>query len=209
LNKSQAPRADGRTELIDAAIRLFSDRPYALVSVEEIAAAAGAAKGLLYYHFGNKQGLYVAALQRLAQELHAALSAAAADETLTPIERLMLALDAHLAFIERYPAGYRELLSGAATHPEIQEIIESERIVVRKMMLEGLPPEVPRSEAVELALKGWGSFVDGVELAWLDGGKMDRVEVRELCSRVLVGALVAAIEVGKADGTKDGKAKGK
>jgi AcrR family transcriptional regulator len=189
------PAADRPSELIDAAIRLFSVHPYSLVSIDEIGAEAGVAKGLLYYHFGSKQGLYVAALQRLATEMHAELAAAAADESAEPIERLMLALDAHLAFIERYPAGYRELLSGAATHPEIEAIMEGERAVIREMLLEGLPPEVPRGAAIELALKGWMSFVDGVELAWLTDGGLDRVQVRELCSRVLVGAVLAAIEV--------------
>jgi AcrR family transcriptional regulator len=208
LNKSQAKVAEevfeqdsGRTtgrrvEFVDIAIRLFSGRPYAEVSIEEVATEAGVAKSLLYYYFGSKRGLYVAGLQRLSEEMHAQIGVAAGSSDV-PMERLMLALDAHLAFVERYPAGYRELLNSASSHPEIKAVMESGQTALLEMVLAGLPPEVPRGPAVTLAVQGWGSFVDGVELAWLTNGGMDRALVRELCSRVLVGSIVAAIEVDK------------
>jgi AcrR family transcriptional regulator len=175
---------------------MFSERPYGKVSIDEIAAEAGVAKGLLYYYFGDKQGLYVAGLQRLAGEMHEQM-AAAADSSATPLERLMLALDTHLAFIEQYPDGYRELLSGAMSHPEVRAIMESERSALLEMVLSGLPPEAPRSPAVTLAVKGWQSFVEGAELAWLADGGIDRAHLTELCSRALYGAILAAIEVDK------------
>lgn len=123
--------------------------------------------------------------------------AAAADSATAPLDRLMLALDAHLAFIERYPEGYRELLSGAMSHPEVRAIMESERSALLEMVLSGLPPEVPKSPAVTLAVKGWRSFVEGAELAWLADGELDRAHLSELCSRTLYGAILAAIEVDK------------
>jgi AcrR family transcriptional regulator len=188
--------AKRRAEFTDIAIRLFSERPYGKVSIDEIAAEAGVAKGLLYYYFGDKQGLYVAGLQRLAGEMHAQM-ATAADSSATPTERLMLALDAHLAFIEQYPAGYRELLSGAMSHPDVRAIMESERSALLEMVLSGLPPEAPRSPTVTLAVKGWQSFVEGAELAWLADREIDRTHLTELCSRALYGAITAAIEVEK------------
>jgi AcrR family transcriptional regulator len=188
--------AQRRAEFTDIAIRLFSERPYGKVSIDEIAAEAGVAKGLLYYYFGDKQGLYVAGLQRLAREMHAQI-AAAADSSATPIERLMLALDAHLAFIEQYPAGYRELLSSSMSHPEVRTIMESERTAFLEMVLSGLPPEAPRGPAVTLAVKGWQSFVEGAALAWLADRGIDRAHLSELCSRVLYGAILAAIEIDK------------
>lgn len=188
-----------RAEFIEIAIRLFSARPYGKVSMDEIAAEAGLAKSLLYYYFGDKQGLYVAGLQRLAREMHEQIAAAAAGSSANPRERLMAALDAHLAFIEQYPAGYRELLSGAMSHPEVRTIMEDQRSALQEMVLQGLPPEVPAGPAVTLAVKGWGSFVEGAELAWLAAGGIDRAHFSELCSRVLYGAILAAIEVDKKD----------
>jgi len=175
--------AERRAEFTDIAIRLFSERPYGKVSIDEIAAEAGVAKGLLYYYFGDKQGLYVAGLQRLAREMQTQIVAASESAT-APLERLTLALDAHLAFIEQYPEGFRA-------------ITEGERMTLLEMVLAGLPPEVPRGPAVTLAVKGWRSFVEGAELAWLADGGLDRARLSELCSRVLYGAILAAIEVDK------------
>jgi hypothetical protein len=128
--------------------------------------------------------------------MHAQM-AAAADSSATPVERLMLTLDAHLAFIEQYPAGYRELLSGAMSHPEVRAIMDGERNALLEMVLSGLPPETPRSPTITLAVKGWQSFVEGAELAWLADGGIDRAHLSELCSRALYGAIIAAIEVDK------------
>jgi AcrR family transcriptional regulator len=190
---------DRRAEFIEIAIRLFSGRPYADVSIDEIAKEAGAAKGLLYYYFGDKQGLYIAGFEQLAREMHEQIAAASAEtaDTATPLERLMRGIDAHLAFIEQYPTGYRELLSSASTHPEVRAIMSGEQDALIGLLLAGLPPEVPVGPSVMLAVKGWGSFVDGAVLAWLTDGGIDRGHVCELCSRVLYGAIIAAIEVDK------------
>jgi hypothetical protein len=128
--------------------------------------------------------------------MHARM-AAAADSAGAPLERLMLTLDAHLAFIEQYPEGYRELLSGAMSHPEIRAIMDGERNALLEMVLSGLPPEAPKTPTVVLAVKGWQSFVEGAELAWLADGGIDRAHLTELCSRMLYGAIIAAIEVDK------------
>lgn len=195
-----------REQLIDVALRLFSGRgrAYADVSVEEIASQAGAAKGLLYYYFGDKRGLYLACLERLANEMFERLSGIAEDVEADPMQRLMRGLDAHLAFIERYPDGYRELLASAGSHPEIQEILSRGQAVILDLIVSNLPPDVPRSPVIELALKGWGGFVDQTELAWIVGGGASREQIKELCSRMIVAAILAAIEVGKMD-VKDAK----
>jgi TetR/AcrR family transcriptional regulator len=58
-----------RERLMTAATDLFNRKGYAATSVREIVEAAGVTKPVLYYHFGNKEGLYLA----LFQESFAAL----------------------------------------------------------------------------------------------------------------------------------------
>ncbi|HKT37258.1 MAG TPA: TetR/AcrR family transcriptional regulator [Ktedonobacterales bacterium] len=57
---SDAPIADveTRTLILAAARRLFMQRGFAAVAVGEVASAAGVTKPTLYYHFGDKEGLY-------------------------------------------------------------------------------------------------------------------------------------------------------
>lgn len=54
---------DVRERLLQAALELFSRRGYAATSVREIVESAGVTKPVLYYHFGSKEGLYLALLQ--------------------------------------------------------------------------------------------------------------------------------------------------
>jgi AcrR family transcriptional regulator len=55
--------------LIDAAFKLFSEpKGYASVTVSEIAAAAGVAKGTVYRHFPSKEALFTAVVENLCQD---------------------------------------------------------------------------------------------------------------------------------------------
>lgn len=48
---------DRYSAILQAAERLFGERGYHGVSIDEIAAAAGVSKGLVFYHFTNKKAL--------------------------------------------------------------------------------------------------------------------------------------------------------
>lgn len=50
---------DARKRLIDAALKLFTEKGYAATSVKEIVTAAGVTKPMLYYYFKNKEGIYL------------------------------------------------------------------------------------------------------------------------------------------------------
>lgn len=62
---TRKPRMDGvqaRERILLAALRLFADKGYARASVRDIARAAGANVAAIGYYFGDKPGLYRAAL---------------------------------------------------------------------------------------------------------------------------------------------------
>jgi AcrR family transcriptional regulator len=63
-----AQRAQTREALIDAAIARFTEAGYSNVSVDAVAAAAGYTSGAVYDHFGNKEGLLVAIVERFLAE---------------------------------------------------------------------------------------------------------------------------------------------
>lgn len=56
--------ADTRTQILDAAEALFARHGYRPATIKALAAAAGVNTALLYYYFGDKQGLYHAVLER-------------------------------------------------------------------------------------------------------------------------------------------------
>ncbi|NWG00751.1 MAG: TetR/AcrR family transcriptional regulator [Thermoanaerobaculaceae bacterium] len=79
------------TRLVAAALELFNRRGYAATTVREIVQAAGVTKPVLYYHFGSKEGIYTAILERSLEEFTTAVAALEAREGTVRerIERLL------------------------------------------------------------------------------------------------------------------------
>ena len=86
-----------RNELTRQAARLFAERGYHGTSMEDLAAAMGVQKGSLYAHVRSKADLLHEITWDGAQAFHAALDGI--DERLPAIEKLRLALRAHLRVV--------------------------------------------------------------------------------------------------------------
>src|SRR3954466_2673525 len=95
---------------------VFSERPFEEVSIDDIAAAAGISKNLLYHYFSGKRELYLAVIGEAAERM---LELTAPDETLEPVERLHASLRAHLDYAEEHAEGYTALLRGASSDAEV------------------------------------------------------------------------------------------
>lgn len=64
-----------RDQIVDAAMRHFAARGYRGARVEDIATEVGVAKGTVFLHFGNKEGLFMAAYREAVSQLPAWLDA--------------------------------------------------------------------------------------------------------------------------------------
>jgi len=75
-----APSSEPRERLLAAAFRLFSEpKGYAAVTVSDIAAAAGIAKGSVYRHFTSKEALFTAVVEDLCQDTAQRFAAAVTE----------------------------------------------------------------------------------------------------------------------------------
>jgi AcrR family transcriptional regulator len=90
-------------ELVLATRALFDERGMQDAPVEEIARAAGIARGLIYRHFSSKEELYVLTVTDYLDELHAA-QVAAIDPDADAVTQLRDATVAYASFCRRYPA---------------------------------------------------------------------------------------------------------
>src|ERR1700758_1844427 len=67
-------RADTtRQRLIAAASRQFAQRPYSMVSLDDILVEAELTKGAMYFHFSSKQALALAIIEELTETSRAAV----------------------------------------------------------------------------------------------------------------------------------------
>ena len=86
-------------EILEAAQDLLSERGYATMSMDELAAQVGISKPTLYSHFATKDDIIVATLVR-GMERFLALIEAEADEQ-TPLQRLIFVLHTFMSFQEQ------------------------------------------------------------------------------------------------------------
>ncbi|MFG1852736.1 TetR/AcrR family transcriptional regulator [Actinomadura geliboluensis] len=108
---SPAPRrrADARRSraaILDAAVRLLDERPDA--SLEAIAAAAGVTRQTVYAHFSSREQLLLGVVERITEEVAAAMDAAAPDDG-PAAEALLRVLDAAERAARRSPALLRRI----------------------------------------------------------------------------------------------------
>lgn len=91
-----------RGSLLRAAIRLFSQRGYDGVSVDDIVAAAGVNKRMVYHYFGSKEGLYSEVLRDVFTRL-AVLELKATEESIAPEETIAAILKSYFVFLDENP----------------------------------------------------------------------------------------------------------
>ena len=90
-------------DLVAATRALFDERGMQDAQIEEIARAAGIARGLVYRHFSSKEELYVLTVTHYLDEL-AELLEAAVEGDADPAVRLERLTEAFARYCHRYPA---------------------------------------------------------------------------------------------------------
>ena len=83
-----------RREILDAAALLFATHGYAGADTQALADGLGVAKGTVFRYFPTKRGLFVAAVERSLERMHAAVDAAA-DGVSDPLARVRAAMAAY------------------------------------------------------------------------------------------------------------------
>jgi AcrR family transcriptional regulator len=112
----QYRRGDSRSAIIDAAERLFLDRGFGSVSMDELAEAAGVARRTLYNQFSSKEEIFREMLLRVSGQLERAFppgieTQGDAEEVLRLIARMILKLHedtAYLGFLRMVVADGRQ-----------------------------------------------------------------------------------------------------
>jgi AcrR family transcriptional regulator len=100
-------RTDGlRDRILAVAERVFGERPFHTVRMDEVARRSGVAKGTLYLYFPGKRELYLAVLFEGVERLRRRLESMAAGSA-APLDRLR----ATVAGLLEHPSRRRELLA--------------------------------------------------------------------------------------------------
>ena len=180
-----------RSQLITTALGLFSRQAPDEVSLEDVAAAAGVSRPLVYRYFpGGKQQLYEASLRSAATDLERCFN----EPQVGPLtERLRRALGRYLEFIQDHEAGFTALLRGGSVveTTSTTSIVDEVRRHAAQQILRHLGAPTP-GPLLGMTVRTWISSVEAASLIWLDEGQpLPRVELRDWLVDKLMSALVA------------------
>ncbi len=191
-SRSRLALDERRAQLLALGRRLFAERAYDDVSIDDIAEAAGISKGLLYHYFGGKRAFYVATVHAAADEL---TTRTEPDMTLPPAERARAGIEHYLAFVEEHAGAYSALMrSGIGTDPEVAQIVEDTRDRIVGRMLGNIGFAGPRP-VFRFALRGWIGLVEAASLDFLASREVSRETVVRMLLESLYSTLVIALRL--------------
>lgn len=186
MTHTRLPRAQREEQMLDAARALFAERGYTAVTMDDVAAAVGVTKPLLYTYFGNKERLYLACMEPAGEALtrtvvEAVEGAASYEEAVERGVRAFFAfVDAdrdawRVLFDETAPAGGEVALHVAETRERLVGLVAAARL--------GTLPPAQRDRAA-VAVEALSTAVLGAAEAlarwWLRTDSMSAADVADL-----------------------------
>ena len=184
-NRTRLSREEREQQTLDIAHRMFAERGYGAVTMDDVAAAVGVTKPLLYAYFGNKERLYLACLERSGEALLAMLVEALADVR-KPADALPLGVRAFFDFLDSDRDAWRVLFDETLpASGEIAQRVGEYRDQLTELVAGGLVARVPvgrpaaavEVEAISTALLGAS---EAMARWWLRTGAMPAAEAAEL-----------------------------
>ena len=149
-----------KQRLFEATLKLAGDRGLVGVTVDEIAAEAGVAKGTVYYNFGSKDGLIDALLHYGVGQLAGRLRAHA--DAPDPVGALESLVDTGLEFIAEYRGFSQILVSEMWRTPgqwhETLTLLREEIISIVKEQLQRVADAGRLPEGVQIPTAAAGLF---------------------------------------------------
>jgi AcrR family transcriptional regulator len=185
--------AERRAQIIAVAAGMFGTRPYAELSVHEVALAAGVTDNLVYHYFPNREALFLAAFEQKASELLASCLPPADLPVFAQLER---AVRGYLDFVEENATTYLNLFRGALqTEAALQRIADDTRTRIAERYLFALGIGAAHIPLTRLALAGYIGFVEATVLRWLPVRPVPRALLEQLIFSATGNTLLTALEL--------------
>ena len=169
-----------REKLLEAAEKVFAKRGYYEAAVDEIVQRSSTSKGAVYFHFPNKESLFLAVMDDLGERLARKIERSVA-RVADPHERIEVALTATLVTLTKHRTLAKLLLSkgvdmGSTFTRKRTEIFERFASLLKELIEEVTrhspgPPLNP-----EVVAYAWLGAISEVVTKWLETGRPHPVE---------------------------------
>ena len=183
---TRLPARERRQQLLDVALDVFSGTGFHETTMDDIAAAAGVTKPVLYQHFTSKRSLYLHLVDDVGQRMARAIAVKTSD-TDSPREQVESGVAAYFDFVADNRAAFLLLFEGAdRSDADVAEAVnrieDSMAELVAPLIAAGIEADQQRAlaygivGAAEAAGRAWATgkltidashlAVEIAELAW-------------------------------------------
>ncbi|WP_433192410.1 TetR/AcrR family transcriptional regulator [Nocardia sp. CA-107356] len=175
-----------RAQILECAIDMFGERPYAAVSTAELAQRAGVARGLINHYFGNKRDLYLAVVRRM-------VTLPRLDDMVAPTgtdrERVDASVHWLLDVISEHGSTWVKVTSheGVGDDPEVQHILDQadDAAAERMLVMVGRAASAHSAE-LRAMVRAFGGLVKVAGREWITRGTLTREQVHVLLADLLM-----------------------
>jgi AcrR family transcriptional regulator len=187
---------ESRRALIEqAAARLFAERGYGGTRLEDIAAAAGVTKPILYRHFASKKAIYLALLAAHREQLPRFVQPPATAEPL--LSRLPAILDRWFAYVDEKPYAWLMIFRDTSGDDEIRTARTQLQLEARTLiaaLLRAQPDLTLPAATTEPLAEALRSAMVGLALYAIDHPETPRSLLVDLITNAARGMLNASVE---------------
>ena len=166
-----------RERILDAALNIFSNKGYHETRVDEIVEEANTSKGSIYFHFPNKEKLFIALVDQFADLLERRVNEAISREE-EGMQRVRVALTEVLETFGRYRRPAKILLVQAVG---LGNVFEKKRMEVHERFANLIRTYLDEAVSVgdiepvdtEVVAHAWMGAIYNVVIQWVYTGDPD------------------------------------
>lgn len=189
-SQERPQRQRRKDRILGTAMRMFAEQDFEDVSIDDLCREADVAKGLIFYHFQDKRGLYAAALQHVWREYVYYQQPGPGEDT--PVARVYSHLRRHFEFVERNPKLFAMLMRDDHASAEGREILRAQRNRAGAIVASDLGCPINPPPRLRQAIYAWNGMVDSVTEDWLTHRDTHIDDLVDLCVQSLVAVVRAA-----------------
>ncbi len=170
-----------RERILDAALNIFSAKGFHDTKLDEIVAEASISKGSIYFHFPNKEKLFIALVDQFADVIERRAREAIEDEA-PGMDRVRVALEAVLETFAKYRRPAKLLLVqavglGAVFERKRMEVTDRFALLIQTYLDEAVADGSIAPVNTHIVAHAWMGAIYSVVIQWVYTGEPSRDEI--------------------------------
>lgn len=171
MGRDQGRSEVRRERILEAALSVFSRRGYRDASMDDIAGESDTSKGGVYFHFPNKQSIFLALLERMAALLMTRAEAAIAAQA-DPLDQIDAALQVVLETFASHRSLGRLFLvdalgGGREFNAKLMEVHRAFADLIARYLDEGVRKGVIAPVDTRIAGMAWFGAINEIVTNWI------------------------------------------